>query len=262
MNRQHHDRRSRAYLSALGTTQLHLRNPWIVAFFSFSFPGFGYLMLERYLVAFIFIGWEVFINTKSNINVGILYTLLGDFDQAKQILDERWLILYVSIYLYNIWDCYRLAVDLNKQYLLADREDAPLRAFKFAATDINFLDKKNPALALVWSVLAPGVGHLYVHKVITGFFIFGATISLIVMSNIPLAIQYTATGHFELAKKVLDMQWTLYLPSMFAFIYYDAYISAIELNKLFEKEQSKYLRQRYQDPAFPMPLPDGESPCT
>lgn len=247
-------RRVRAYISALGITHIHRRNPWLMAFFSFSFPGFGNLMLDRYLKAFTLIGWEVFINTQSKINLGIMYTLLGQFDKAKEVLDERWLILYVSIYLYSIWDSYRATIDINKQYILADREDAPVLHMKYSAWDINFLDKRPPWIALVWSALAPGLGHLYIHKVITGFFLFAATIGFMYLSHLPQAILFTMTGDFEQAIQVLDMQWALYLPSMYLFIFYDAYIAAVEYNKLFEKEQSKFLRQHYQSPNFKMPL--------
>ncbi len=241
-------------MSSFGLTQLHLRNPWVVAFFSFSFPGFGYLMLQRYFVAFIFIGWEVFINDRAQVNLGILYTLLGDFEQAKKVLDARWLFLYVTIYLFNIWDSYRATIDINRQYLLAAREDAKFPVFKMSNWDLHFLDRKKPRLAFFWSMLAPGVGHLYVHKVITGLFIFAATTSLVTLSHFPLALHHTAAGHFNLVRQELNMQWFLYLPSMFSFIYYDAYISVVEQNKLFEQEQAQFLKQKYQNPQFPMPF--------
>ncbi|MGG3007035.1 hypothetical protein [Geobacillus stearothermophilus] len=119
-------RRKRAHLSQLTTTHFHLRHPLVVAFFSFSFPGFGNLMQQRYATAFMLILWELFINTKARINTGILYSLLGDFEKAKAVLDERWLMFYVAIYMYSIWNSYRGSVDMNKLYLLADREDAPI----------------------------------------------------------------------------------------------------------------------------------------
>ncbi|WP_276353670.1 hypothetical protein [Cohnella caldifontis] len=254
MNRPYPPRRIRALLAGFGTTTLHPRNPWTVMFFAFSFPGFGYLMLQRYLAAFLFIVWEMFINTKAKINSGILYTLLGDFDKAREVMDERWLILYVTIYLFNIWDSYRLCTDLNKQYLLAEREKAPIENFKMTPLDINFMDKKQPWLAFWWSFFAPGVGHLYIHKFLTGLFISGAMMVLMYYSRIPQGMHFTAAGDFAGAKRVLDMQWAMYLPSMYAFIVYDAYDSAVEQNKLFETEQSEFLRRQYLHPSFPMPL--------
>ncbi|TJY42011.1 hypothetical protein E5161_12530 [Cohnella pontilimi] len=249
-------RRIRAYMNPYGVTRLHLRNPWVIAFFSFSFPGFGHLLLERYLPAIILAGWEIFINTKANVNSGILYSLLGDFDKAKEVLDSKWLLLYVGIYMFTIWDSYRKTVDLNKQYILADREDAWMPHMRISALDINYMDKRNPLLALVWSVLAPGLGHLYVHKIVTGFLVFAFTVALIFQSHLLPAIHQTFVGDFEGARALLDMQWTLYLPSMYSFIFYDAYVTAVEDNVLFEKEQSQFLRTQYQHPSFPIPEQD------
>ncbi len=251
-------RRQRAYLSSFTTNQLHLRNPWVVAFFSFSYPGFGTLMQHRYLKAFILILWEVFINHQAKVNLGIMYTLLGDFENAKEVLNEKWLLLYVGIYMFSIWDSYRSTVDINKIYLLADREDAPLSPMKMGAWDTNFMDQRKPWVALSWSALVPGLGHMYVHKVITGLFIFGYTVAIMYFSNLPMGILYTMVGHFEEAKKIVDMQWLLYLPSIYTFILYDGYTSAIELNKLFQKEQSQLLRRKYQHPQFEMPKLGGE----
>lgn len=247
-------RRQRAYLSQLSTSQLHLRNPWVVAFFAFSYPGFGHLLLHRYTGAFILIIWEAFINNKAKINLGIMYSLLGDFEAAKAVLDKGWLILYVGIYMFGIWDSYRATVDLNKIYLLADREDAPIAPLNMGAWAINFLDKRKPWVALAWSVLIPGLGHLYIHKIIAGFFIFGYTIIIMYFGHIPQAIHFTMVGNFLQSKHVVNMQWLLYLPSIYLFIIYDAYTSAIEYNKLCEKELSRYLRQNYQNSNFKLPI--------
>ena len=42
-------RRYLAYLSPFGTTQLHLRNPFLIAWWSLAFPGLGHLLLSKYL---------------------------------------------------------------------------------------------------------------------------------------------------------------------------------------------------------------------
>jgi hypothetical protein len=211
-------------------------------------------LLHRYAAAFILIIWEAFINNSANINLGILYTLLGDFETAKEIIDKRWLIVYVGIYMFGIWDGYRTTIDINKLYLLTDREDAPILTINMGAWAINFLDKRNPWVAAAWSVLVPGLGHLYIHKVITGFFIFGYTVIVMYFGHIPQAIHFTLLGEFSQAKAILNMQWMLYLPSIHLFIVYDAYVSAVEYNKLFEKELSRYLRHNYQNIRFKLPL--------
>lgn len=247
-------RRQRAHLTQFTTTQLHFKNPLVVAFFSFSYPGFGHLLQHRYAAGYILILWEAFINNVARINEGILYSMIGDFEKAKDVMDERWLMLYVGIYMFSIWDSYRTSVDLNKRYILADREDAPILLVKMGGWDINFLDQRNPWLAIAWSVLIPGLGHLYLHKVITGFFIFIYTMAILYYGKIPMAINYSLVGNFKEAKEIIDMQWALYLPSIYLFIQYDAYVSAVEYNKLFEKELSQYLRKNYQKPNFKFPV--------
>ncbi|MFC5447724.1 hypothetical protein [Paenibacillus aestuarii] len=239
-------RRTRALLSQFSTNQLHLRNPWVVTFFAFSYPGFGNLILHRYAKALILILWELFINHQAKINLAIMYTMQGHFQSAKEVIDERWFILYVGIYMFAIWDAYRSTVDINKQYMLADREDAPMITLKMGVWDMNYLDKKLPWVALAWSALVPGLGYLYIHKVISGLFMFGYTTAIVYFSHLPQAIHWMMIGHFEQSKSVINMQWLLYLPSIYTFIFYDSYISTVEQNKLFEKEQSKYLRMYYQ----------------
>ncbi|WP_442599753.1 hypothetical protein [Neobacillus sp. D3-1R] len=254
MNKNPSQRRNRAYISQFSISQLHLRNPYVVAFFSFSYPGFGHLLQHRYLSAFILILWELFINNYAKINTGIYYSLIGDFDKAKDILEERWLMLYVGIYMLGIWDSFRTTVDMNKQYILADREDAPITTMIIGSWDINYLDKRKPWVAAAWSALVPGLGHLYIHKMISGFFIFGYTVAILYFGHIPIGIKHTMIGEFLKTKQELDVQWLLYLPSIYLFIIYDAYSSAVEQNKLFEKEMSKYLRQNYQNEDFEFPV--------
>ena len=172
-------------------------------------------MQHRYAAGYILILWETFINDRAKVNLGILYTLLGEFEKAKDVLDNRWLILYLAIYMFGIWDSYRTTVDLNKQYILADREDAQVLIMQMGTFDVNYLDKRKPSIALIWSALFPGLGHLYLHHVITGFFIFVYAVAICYLGHIPKAINYSMVGEFTKAINELDMQWTIYFPSIY-----------------------------------------------
>lgn len=183
-----------------------------------------------------------------------MYSLLGQFDLAKQVLNTRWFLLYVALYVYAIWDSYRGSIDLNKQYILADREDGPLTPFVIKTLDTNFLDIRIPWFSAVLSLLSPGLGHLYVHKVITGLFFIAWTILVIYMSQTLPAAHYTLTGDFNSAKCIVDMQWLMYLPSIYGFVLHDSYVAAVEYNKLFKKAQSRFLRDTYQRPDFKKPM--------
>lgn len=246
-------RRNIAYVSPFGTTQLHLRNPFVIAFWSAMFPGFGHLLLSKYIRGFLLFIWEVYVNVEGHINLGILYSFTGQFEKAKNVLDTRWMLLYIPTFFFAIWDSYRTTVDLNNQYILASREDAEITSFKMDAIEINYLDKKAPWSSVAWTFIMPGAGQLSVHRIITAFFILIWWIAIIFYSNFLPAVHHTFMGNFEQAKAILDPQWTLNIPSIYFFIIYDAYINTVESNKLFDWEQAKFLKRNYQNPSFQMP---------
>lgn len=239
-------RRYNNYTISFTSNYIHLRNPWVVAWWSAAFPGFGHLKTGFYIKGFIFIIWEIIINVHSRINEAMVFSFNGQFDSAKEVLNTKMLLLYIAIYIISIWDSYRLTIDLNKYYLLAEFENAPIVPAKVRGFSINFLDKRNPLFALMSSMLFPGLGHLYLHRLATGVFIIMWTIIIIYRSNFLSGLQYTLTGDFDNTLKVLDPQWTLFLPSIYCFAAYEAYVICVEYNKLFKKEQRQFLQKNYQ----------------
>lgn len=246
-------RRYIAHVSSFGTTQLHLRSPIVIALWSAMFPGIGHLLLSKYIRGFLLFLWEVFVNNNGHINLAFLYSFTGRFDMAKQVLDTRWMLLYLPTLFFAVWDSYRTTVDLNNQYILAAREDTEVKPFKMDAIEINYLDKRSPWSSAVWSLLMPGMGQLSIHRIITAFFILIWWIAIVYYSNLLPAVHHTFMGNFQLARAVLDPQWALNIPSIYFFTSYDAYINTVESNKLFEWEQSKFLKRDYQNSYFRMP---------
>src|SRR5665647_3676392 len=122
-------RRKLAYVSLIGTTQIHSRNPYIIAWWSAAFPGFGHLLLSKYLRGMVLFFWEVFVNYQAKINLAMVHTFSGNIELAKATLDTRWLLMYIPVYLFAIWDSYRTTVERNKVDLLAERENAPFNSF-------------------------------------------------------------------------------------------------------------------------------------
>lgn len=247
-------RRTVAYLSLLGTTQLHLRSPLVIAAWSAAFPGTGHLLLLKYLRGFLLFIWEVVINYKAHINLLILYSFIGDFEKAKAVVDIQWMSLYVPTYIFAIWDSYRTTVDMNHVYMLAAREDAEIKPFKIGAMGVNYLDKRKPWVSAIWSLLVPGSGELYIHRLVTALFVIVWWIVICYYSKLLPSLHYTLLGDFEQAKSVLDMQWFLNIPSVYFFAMYDAYTNTVENNKLFDWEQSKFLKRQYQNSNFVMPF--------
>lgn len=243
-------RRYTAHVSAFGTTQIHLRNPCITSWWSAAFPGFGHLLLEKYFSGFVLIIWEVFVNLHAHINLAIMYSFQGEFAMVKDIVDTGWLLAYMPVYLFGIWDSYRTTADLNKIYVLSEREGRRVNTFSMEAFEINYLDRRHPGMAAMWSFFIPGLGQLYVHRVLTAVFIFTWTALFLHHSHILEAIPHLILGNVQQATSVLNPAWLLFLPSMYGFAIFDAYVSTVENNKLFEREQRKFLRDRYQCPDF------------
>lgn len=246
-------RRKRAYVSLTGTTTLHLRNPYVISCWSAAFPGLGHLLLSKYLRGFILFIWEVFINYKSHINLAILYSVTGKIDIAKDIIDINWAMLYIPMYIFAIYDSYRTAIDINNNYILAAREDAEVIPFKVGALEINFLDKKNPWVAAIWSLLSPGTGQVYIHRIIVAAFLLGWWTVVVYLSKLLPAMHYTLTGHLDKVKAVVDWQWYLNIPSIYMYAMYDAYANCVEENNLYDWEQSKFLKKNYQKKGFQIP---------
>ncbi len=243
-------RRPVGIVNSITTNYIHLRNPWVTALWSAMFPGFGYIIMGSYIKGFLLIAWEFLINTQAHINTAIMYTYLGQFDQARNVLHVRWTLLYLAVWVFSIWGSYSLTVDLNKLALLGIREDSIMLPVAIGAMDINFLDKRQPWVSVGLSLLSPGLGHLYTHRIPTSFFLLSLTIGTVYMSHILEAIQYTAVGAFSQATAVLDPQWFLFIPSLYGFAVYDSYVNTVEYNKLFEQEQARFLRDNYQNPKF------------
>ncbi len=250
-------RRPKGMMNSLATNFFHLRNPYTIAWWSLAYPGFGHISMGSYISGFLLFFWEMLVNTQAKVNLGILYTFTGRYDMAKEIVDNRWLLLYAPVFIFAVWDSYRRAIKFNQFALLADREEQVIQPVSISFMEVNVLDKRSPWVAAVWSLIAPGLGHLYTHRLPTGFFLLAWWIAIVYFSHLLQAIQYTAVGLFEQAKLVVDPEWLIFLPSVVTYAAYDAYVNTTEYNRLFSKEQSVYFKKKYQSPAFQMPTKVG-----
>ncbi|MDG5789226.1 hypothetical protein QA612_17340 [Evansella sp. AB-P1] len=240
------ERRFKAYVSAFGTTQLHLRNPYIIAWWSAAFPGFGHLLLSKYLRGYALFIWEILVNNMANLNLAIVHSFTGNIHMAKEVLEPRWVLLYIPVYIFAIWDSYRTSVDMNKVFILTERENANFNSYSIGAFEINYLDKRRPIMAILWSLFTPGLGQLYIHRVATAIFTMGFMIAFVYNSKFLVAFHHLFLGDINQATEVLDPQWLLFIPSHVGFSIYGSYVNTVENNKLFESEQRKFLQAKYQ----------------
>ncbi|GAA4707333.1 hypothetical protein GCM10023228_09820 [Brevibacillus fulvus] len=251
------NRRYKALVSPIGTTQLHLRKPLVIAAWSVAFPGFGHLLLNKYLRGYALIIWEMFINQTIHLNLAMVCSFNGQFQAARNLIDPKYMAMYIPVYFFAIWDSYRTTVDLNRIYLLAQRENAPYSTFSMGGLEINYLDRRKPWLAAIWSMGIPSVGQLYLHRIVFAAFVLIYTIIIVDQSNLLLAIHYLILGDISSSSAVLDPQWLLYFPSLYFFSIYDSTVNAIENNKLFEDDLRQYLQQYYQ-PAGKFVIPGSK----
>ncbi|MBM7694884.1 TM2 domain-containing membrane protein YozV [Peribacillus deserti] len=236
----------RNYLGLIDTPMLHFRNPYIVAGWSVTFPGFGHLILGKYFRGFALIIWEGFINQYSKVNMAMVYSFNGDISAAKDILNIRLLLLYMPVYFFAIWDSYRTTVDLNNEFKLSERDKSPLRKYTMNSFGINYLDKRSPNIATLWALFIPSLGQTYQHRTLSGLFTLIWAIVYTYNSHLIEAIVYLILGDINQSTQVLDMQWALFIPSFYFFTIFDAYVNTVELNKIFDKEQKDYLINNFQ----------------
>lgn len=247
----------RRYVSALSTISintLNLKNPWLAVCWSISFPGFGHYYNGNYIFGMLLMIWEIIINGSAKINLCIFYTLIGDFQKAKEVINLNTFLIYGGVYIFCMWDSYRRAIEINKQYLLAYKNDENITSFKMTGMEVNFLEKKDPWLSALWTLITPGAYVIYLQKLPETIFAILWMGLVIFKSNVLEAVMYTFWGQFAIAKNALDLQWFLYLPSMYGYIVYIAYENAIEINRTFKYEQSSFLRKEYQSEDFIMPV--------
>lgn len=239
-------RRSKMYLSSLGINHLRHSHPWNAAWLSALIPGFGHIHLGMYLKGLILVSLEIMLNTFGKLNLAILYTFTLQFEKVHEVINYNWILVYAAIYVFAIWDSYRVSVEINKHsYLESKQNMRNLKSVMVNALELDFLDRRNPWVAMVLSAAFIGLGHLYCHRLLAGFTLIGWNIALIYFTSLPQLIICTFTGEFHLIPDLVNYQWLLFFPSLFGFAIYDSYTASVSFNRLFEEEQLYYLRGKY-----------------
>ncbi len=247
-------RREGANIAFYNIAVIHRRSPGLVAWWSAAFPGFGFIALGSYMKGYLLVIWEFVININSNLNLAIIYAFTGRFEMSAAVLDTRWLLLYCPMYILGIWCSYRLTIELNKVALISRNQPLSIRPQIINGLGINLLDKRLPYMAIAWSVLMPGLGHIYTTRLSTALVLIVAWLVTVIKSGFLPAVHLTVLGQFQQVALATDPEWLLFLPSIYCFAVYDAYEHCVEYNKLFNREQAQFLRHDYQDPGFIMPL--------
>ncbi|MFC0211704.1 hypothetical protein ACFFK0_04415 [Paenibacillus chartarius] len=245
----------RLKMSTFNATILRMRNPYVQMWWSAALPGFGHLMLGKYLQGFILVGWEFFANMHASLNQAIYMSMVGDFDGAKATLNLHWALLYISVYVFTIWDVYARTIDLNKVTLAAIRSNAPINPMNIGTLGIHGLRPVKQWLTIFLTLFMPGLGQLYLQSLMTGIFSISLWLAACYYSNFPIAVVLTLTGRVAEVSRIVDMQWILFLPSLYCFALYDALASSITVNRIYETELGEHLKRKHQQTdQFNMPI--------
>ncbi|MBM7866900.1 hypothetical protein GTO89_04635 [Heliobacterium gestii] len=239
-------RRPYATISVYGVSFLRHQNPYMVAWWSASFPGFGHYLLNQYIRGTLLTLAEVGINSVTNINLAIIYSFCGKFEMAKSVLQPRWVIVYVLLYFLIIWDSYRSALIQNKLSHLAQLENERLAAVNFRPLELQYIEPKKPWVAVVYSLLFPGLGQLYNHQFALAFYAMTWWWIYVTLSHAHESLILLLLGNVQESITVIQPSWLLFMPSVLGGSVYYAFITARELNRLFRTEQRQFLAERYR----------------
>lgn len=134
-------------------------------------------------------------------------TFMGQFDKAIEVMNREWLLLYVPVYVYCIWDSWRSTVDANEYVRLSEIEDPATPVYIMGGLDHSFLDKRHPWVAVVWSAFMPGLGQMYNHRLPSAVSLLFWWIVVSHLSHLLTGIHYTLMEEFDLARTSLVPQW-------------------------------------------------------
>ncbi|XJZ28279.1 hypothetical protein ACF5W4_05655 [Bacillota bacterium Lsc_1132] len=81
-----------------------------------ALPGFSQLLLGNYLKGILFVLLEFVINVNSQFNLAIMYSFIGEIDKAESVVDYQWLMFYPCVYMFAMWDAYRVVMPPDERF--------------------------------------------------------------------------------------------------------------------------------------------------
>ncbi|MBB6669634.1 hypothetical protein [Cohnella nanjingensis] len=241
-NRSRHDI---SKLSVLGNSYLVAHQPYMVAWWSAAFPGFGHYLLNQYMRGLLLALLEVIVNSMAHLNEAMVYSFCGRFDKAASVLQPDWSMGYIVIYFFAMWDSYRSAITQTKMAQLAEAAQPPVRRVLITPMEVQYVERKNPAAGVFYSFFFPGLGQLYNHRFGLAFYSIFWWWIYSLLSHFYRAVLALMLGHVPQSTAMLDPQWLLFMPSVVGGSMYHAYVTTLEQNELFRKEQRQYFKARY-----------------
>lgn len=89
---------------------------------------------------------------------------------------------------------------------------------------------KSPIAALCWSLALPGFGQFYLREVFLGIILMLLELGVNINSNLNLAVYYAFHGDVQQSHTIINYEWGLFYPSIWAFSMWHAYNRAKTIN--------------------------------
>ncbi|OIU72449.1 hypothetical protein [Rossellomorea aquimaris] len=83
---------------------------------SIALPGFPQLLVGLWFKGTLFVLLEIIINVQSNFNQAIMLSFLGETQKAANVIDYQWLMFYPCLYMFAMWDAYKIALTREEEY--------------------------------------------------------------------------------------------------------------------------------------------------
>ncbi|MGY4691660.1 hypothetical protein [Salibacterium sp. K-3] len=80
-----------------------------IVLWSIALPGFGHLILGKYVKGILLVLLEVIVNVFGRFNHIIVLSFHGNIQEAIEQTNYQWLMFYPCLYFFAIWDAYREA---------------------------------------------------------------------------------------------------------------------------------------------------------
>jgi hypothetical protein len=96
--------------------QMKKVEPLEAILWSIALPGFSQLLSGSIIKGLFFVSLEFIINVNSHFNKGIMLSFLGKTAEAANVIDYQWLMFYPCLYMFAMWDAFKMAQDKEKRY--------------------------------------------------------------------------------------------------------------------------------------------------
>lgn len=241
-------RREKVKVGPLDVNYINRRPPWVPAWWSAALPGLGHIHLGHYLKGLLLMSGEIVLNYLSHLNLAIVYSMTGRFESVHDVINYNWLLLYCAIFVFAVWDSYRLTIEQNQASMIESMQVPRTIIHGTIHTwGMNSLTHRNPHMAFVWNFIFAGLFHVCNNKLISGITLMGWMIAISYFTDLPRMIMYTLLGQFALIPSLINIHWLLFFPSIYLFSVYDGYSHAVYYNELFSEEQASYFTEYFNE---------------